>query len=709
MKRRRQFLGLGGLALVGALAGCSSSDGDADPPTSTEATTERTAATTTTASGDGGVPGADVLGGPDDLRGSAEVIAAALDTDQGAGQFVFTPAVAWIQEGATVTWPIEGAAHSVTAYAAGNDRPQRIPENTEAFDSGTLQAGETYEHTFERSGVYNYFCLPHEGLGMVGLIVVGEPQGGPGTTALSEISGQAASGLERLLELAGIDPGTEAGETSYGWQAATFDAYWYSLYNMSTNIAMSANGVTFPSTEAQREQFQDRFPAMLEAAGAERPPVRNPNLNMLPFTEGDPSFTKKPVLSGPDGRPDASTLAWDRSRSSRVVSPASMAWTHLKGVTWAKNFEKHFDILPGGMKPRVRAQVLSTMAQVGMAAALVKGGPEENGLLTKGDSLELVSGVRPATGEVVDAGARPHHHAAMLWFLSDLRSLAMGGWFGYRNPEPLIPASRIGKLHDGMGKTTMNLFSPDEVVAQSVRDLGLMLGAVGWFGSQTDLESTRTMAAKYADGLTAEVRAVLGGNGRLDGVEGNQAAAQALVGQGLLWASRIEGVDYAGTADEVLSYLRETLWDEDAGTFASGEDDTVYRITARDAGDITGGLNAADAVIGQSGVKPQFAAFFRNTMNRGRLQRAERPPSRDEGDEFTLPLPPAAGGEFGQAAVYNRAVEYDTAADTWRVVDDRFHTAEALYLANQEVWVGNWGGDFYQGRGVPGLSDVPPE
>jgi hypothetical protein len=72
------------------------------------------------------------------------------------------------------------------------------------------------------------------------------------------------------------------------------------------------------------------------------------------------------------------------------------------------------------------------------------------------------------------------------------------------------------------------------------------------------------------------------------------------------------------------------------------------------------------------------------------------------------PLPPAAGGEFGQAAVYNGAVEYDTGAGEWSVTDDRFYTADALYLANQDIWVGNWGGDFYQGRGVPGTSDEPP-
>ncbi len=51
-----------------------------------------------------------------------------------------------------------------------------------------------------------------------------------------------------------------------------------------------------------------------------------------------------------------------------------------------------------------------------------------------------------------------------------------------------------------------------------------------------------------------------------------------------------------------------------------------------------------------------------------------------------------AGGEFDQAAVYNRAVEYDTASDEWSVVDDSFDTEAAMYLANQDVWISHWGG-----------------
>jgi hypothetical protein len=477
---------------------------------------------------------------------------------------------------------------------------------------------------------------------------------------------------------------------------------------MSTNIAMSGNGVRFPHNEQQQQALEQRLPAMLSNADADRPPIEDPYLNMAPFTEGDPHFTQQPVFDA-DGRPDGSTLRWDPEASSGVVSPSSLAWTHLKGVTWAKNFQAHFDILPPEIAAKFRAQLLTTLAQIGTNATLIAGGPEGNGALTKGESLELVSGFRPADGSVVDDTARPNHHTAMLWFLSDMTSLARNDWFGYVNPEPLIPRENIQMLTDGLARTTMNLFSPDDVVEMgSTRDLGQALGAFGWYGTHAGTTDTEAAAAEYANGLAAEVEANLESNGRVSGGAENQAATQGAVAQGLVWASQVDGVDHTDTAESVVGYMVDELWDADAGTFATGAGDSTYRITSRDAGDVTGGINAADAVLGMD-VRNVYARYFDHTFNRGMLQRAERPNSRDESAEFTLPLPPAAGGEFGQAAVYNDAVEYDTGADEWSVVDDGFTTADALYTANQDIWIGSWAGDFFAGRGVPGQTDEPPQ
>ena len=90
-----------------------------------------------------------------------------------------------------------------------------------------------------------------------------------------------------------------------------------------------------------------------------------------------------------------------------------------------------------------------------------------------------------------------------------------------------------------------------------------------------------------------------------------------------------------------------------------------------------------------------------------RTEASVGPLSREENAEFTLPLPPETGGEFGQAAVYNVTVEYDAGADEWSIADDTFDTEQALYLANQDIWISHWGGEFYQGSGVSGQSDSP--
>jgi halocyanin-like protein len=677
MYDRRTVLA-GAFGTMAALAGCQGSGGSEETPTSTSTSTGTPMASADIDYG-GWFDDTDNFDGTVDMRGESSVTVT-VGAEGNGGAFAFDPPAIHVDPGTTVTWEWtgEGGEHNV-APDDGN------------FGSGEPTSSGTHEHTFETEGIHLYLCEPHDSLGMRGAVVAGDPSGGA------------------------------SAENAYDFGTATFDAYWYSLYNMSTNIAMSGNGVPFPLNEQMEQLQSQRMPAMLENSEVDQPPIANPNLSLASFTEGDPSFTQQPVLEDDSGRPDASTLAWDPEQSSGVVSPSSVGWTHLKGVTWAKNFQAHFDLLPQEMAPRFRAQLLTTLAQVGINAAILVGGSRGNGALTAGDSFEFLSEYRPSAGEIVDDTRRPHHHAAMLWFLSDMNSLAQNGWFGYENPRPLLPANAgddavfdppvgIQGIADGVASATMDLFDPAAVAEQeSTRSVGLMLAATGYYGPQAGSDEQLSAAVDYANGLAGVVEDNLAGNGMVQNGAANQAATQGIVGQGLLWASQLDGVDYTDTASDVLGYMTDELWDPDASTFASGAGDDTYAITARDAGDITGGLNAADAVLGLNGAQETFAQFFNGTFNKGRLQRAQRPPSASDSNPDEPPLPPAAGGEFGQAAVYNGEVEYDTGAGEWSVTDDRFYTGEALYLANQDIWVGNWGGDFYQGRGVPGQSDEPPE
>lgn len=113
-----------------------------------------------------------------DEAADGEVVEVEMITD---GQdFYFDPVGLRIEPGTTVRWVLVNDMHNTVSYSADNDKPQRIPEEAEGWASPIFtEEGATFEHTFEVEGVYDYFCTPHEALGMVGRIVVGDPEAFP--------------------------------------------------------------------------------------------------------------------------------------------------------------------------------------------------------------------------------------------------------------------------------------------------------------------------------------------------------------------------------------------------------------------------------------------------------------------------------------------------------------------------------------------------
>ncbi|WP_411967343.1 plastocyanin/azurin family copper-binding protein [Haloferax sp. YSSS75] len=118
----------------------------------------------------------------------------------------FEPHIAWVDVGGTVTWVNESGSHTATSYSSDNDRPQLVPEGAETWDSGLLtDRDETFEHTFETEGVYHYFCLPHEFVGMIGSVIVGTPDPdeqralGDPPTALADPIRESIAGLNARI------------------------------------------------------------------------------------------------------------------------------------------------------------------------------------------------------------------------------------------------------------------------------------------------------------------------------------------------------------------------------------------------------------------------------------------------------------------------------------------------------------------------------
>jgi plastocyanin len=90
-------------------------------------------------------------------------------------QYQFQPATLTIPRGTTVTWMNTGQQeHTVTddPSKAANRADAQLPNGAQPWDSGLIDAGKTYTHTFDTPGQYTYFCMPHEALGMVARITV---------------------------------------------------------------------------------------------------------------------------------------------------------------------------------------------------------------------------------------------------------------------------------------------------------------------------------------------------------------------------------------------------------------------------------------------------------------------------------------------------------------------------------------------------------
>ncbi|SHN08633.1 pseudoazurin [Roseibium suaedae] len=101
---------------------------------------------------------------------SSAVMAAEIEVQMlnkgAAGAMVFEPEVVKVAPGDTVIFKATDAGHNAETIK------DMLPEGAEAF-AGKM--GKDISVTFDKEGVYGVKCKPHVSMGMVAVVVVGEP------------------------------------------------------------------------------------------------------------------------------------------------------------------------------------------------------------------------------------------------------------------------------------------------------------------------------------------------------------------------------------------------------------------------------------------------------------------------------------------------------------------------------------------------------
>jgi pseudoazurin len=105
------------------------------------------------------------------------------------GMMVLEPALVRIAPGDTVHFVAKDKGHNVESI------PEMLPEGATPF---TGKLNEDVTVTFDKPGVYGVRCHPHYPMGMVGLVVVGEPTNEDAAKAVKQ-TGKAATVFAKLF------------------------------------------------------------------------------------------------------------------------------------------------------------------------------------------------------------------------------------------------------------------------------------------------------------------------------------------------------------------------------------------------------------------------------------------------------------------------------------------------------------------------------
>ena len=118
---------------------------------------------------------------------AADVTIEMLNKDADGNRMVYSQEIAKVEAGDTVTWLPASKGHNVEMISSPNDM---------RFKS---KNGKETKITFDTPGIYYYWCTPHKGMGMIGLVVVGNDLSNVDDIASAKAIGKSKKKLKALL------------------------------------------------------------------------------------------------------------------------------------------------------------------------------------------------------------------------------------------------------------------------------------------------------------------------------------------------------------------------------------------------------------------------------------------------------------------------------------------------------------------------------
>ena len=119
---------------------------------------------------------------------ASDVTVEMLNRDADGNRMVYSQEIVEIAAGSTVKWVPTDKGHNVEIIASPNDIKFKSKNGKEA------------SVTFETPGIYYYWCTPHKGMGMIGLVVVGGDTSNKAQISKAKAIGKSKKKLKALLE-----------------------------------------------------------------------------------------------------------------------------------------------------------------------------------------------------------------------------------------------------------------------------------------------------------------------------------------------------------------------------------------------------------------------------------------------------------------------------------------------------------------------------